>query len=134
MRKVYDTQVRVSIDTMLNILKSIMFENIVQIITDDEVEQQLTDIDLYVRMDNEKSQLKDGIAKCIEKRIATFEKMRKNFEDYTELEALNAEYNACLDALESRFALFYDRFPTKQNQSFYVFFQAEVKGNLKKAL
>lgn len=113
MRKSYGTFVRVCIDTMLNILKQIMFRNIVQIITDDEVEQQLTDIDLYIRMDMEKARLKDIVLKCIEKRIEIFEKMRKNFEDYTELESMNYQYNTYLDELESRFHLFYDRFPTR---------------------
>lgn len=86
MRKSYGSYVRICIDTVLNILKSIMFRNIVQVITDDEVEQQLIDIDLYIRMDMEKAHLKEIVYRCIQKRIEIFEKMRKNFEDYTELE------------------------------------------------
>jgi len=39
--------------------------------------------------------------------------MRKNFEDFSELEALNTEYNTYLDELETRFHVFYERFPTK---------------------
>ncbi|EAS02005.2 transmembrane protein, putative (macronuclear) [Tetrahymena thermophila SB210] len=134
MRKTYGSYVKVCVDTILNELKQIMFKNIVQTIIDDEVEQQLVDIDSYIRMHIEKDILKEIIFKCIEKRIEIFEKMRKNFEDFTELEKLNKDYNSRLDELENRFHLFYERFPTKQNQSFYVFFQAEVKGNLKKAI
>ncbi|KAL4442859.1 hypothetical protein ABPG74_010748 [Tetrahymena malaccensis] len=134
MRKSYGAYVRVCVETILNELKQIMFKNIVQTIIDDEVEQQLVDIDSYIRMHIEKDILKEIIFKCIEKRIEIFEKMRKNFEDFTELEKLNQDYNSRLDVLENRFHAFYERFPTKQNQSFYVFFQAEVKGNLKKAI
>jgi len=89
-----------------------MYYNIGLIITDDEVEAQLGDIDLYIRMDREKTVLKEIINWCILKRIEIFEKMKKNFEDFAELEKFNAEYNSFLDTLEKRFKKFYEAFPT----------------------
>lgn len=38
MRKSYGTYVKVCVDTVLNVLKQIMFKNIVSTIVDDEVE------------------------------------------------------------------------------------------------
>lgn len=68
---------------------------------------------MYIRMDMEKTLLKNIVNKCIQKRIEIFEKMRKNFEDFTELEKMNSEYNSYLDELESKFHIFYEKFPTK---------------------
>lgn len=63
-------------------------------------------------MDSEKNYLKSIVNLCIKKRIEIFEKMRKNFEDFSELERLNTEYNSFLDVLEERFSIFYNKFPT----------------------
>ena len=89
-----------------------MYYNIGLIIIDDEVEAQLGDIDLYIRMDREKTVLKEIVNWCIQKRIEIFEKMKKNFEDFAELEKFNAEYNGYIDVLEARFKKFYDTLPT----------------------
>lgn len=110
-----------------------MYENIELIITEEEVRDQLSDIDLYIRMDNKKNELKVIANKCIKKRIEILEKMKKNFEDFSELERLNSEYNTFLDILEERFSVFFHKFPTSQNQNFFIFFEAEIKGNPKKA-
>lgn len=65
MRKSYGIFVKVCIDTILYILKEVMFKNITEMITDDEVEQELTDIELYIEMDMERFLLKKIVSGCI---------------------------------------------------------------------
>lgn len=93
MRKDMSAFKEASLRTMLDIIKKSMKEAIFSGITDNETEKMTKAADNYIMYEKEKDSLKVQILSCLNYKIESYEKVRKSFEDISELEEINFKMN-----------------------------------------
>lgn len=71
---------------MLDVIKKLMKNQIQVLISDNEIEKMTLQIDSYVLYEMEKDHIKELINDCLLFKIESYEKMRKSFEDISDLE------------------------------------------------
>lgn len=86
MRKYLSTFKEASLLTMLDVIKKLMKNQIQVMISDNEIEKMTLQIDSYVLYEMEKDHIKELIHDCLLFKIESYEKMRKSFEDISDLE------------------------------------------------
>ncbi|KAL4489727.1 hypothetical protein ABPG73_019684 [Tetrahymena malaccensis] len=133
MKKQMNLRTQASLEVMLQIIKETMSIDIKKGIVDLTVEQTSKAIEIYIQMENQKTKLKSLIFKCLEIKREAMEQMKKSFEYSWQVENLNQSFVSIIDQTESMLIDFYNKYTTPQSQQILVFFESEIKGNLKKA-
>ncbi|KAL4504349.1 hypothetical protein ABPG72_009795 [Tetrahymena utriculariae] len=133
MKKQMSLRTQASLEVMLQIIKETMSIDIKKGIVDLTVEQTSKAIEIYIQMENQKTKLKSLIFKCLEIKREAMEQMKKSFEYSWQVENLNQNFVNIIDQTENMLVDFYNRYTTPQSQQILVFFESEIKGNLKKA-
>ncbi|EAR96293.2 transmembrane protein, putative (macronuclear) [Tetrahymena thermophila SB210] len=133
MKKQMNLRTQASLEVMLQIIKETMSIDIKKGIVDLTVEQTSRAIEIYIQMENQKTKLKSLIFKCLEIKREAMEQMKKSFEYSWQVENLNKSFVNIIDQTESLLIDFYNKYTTPQSQQILVFFESEIKGNLKKA-
>ncbi|EAS01645.2 hypothetical protein TTHERM_00933340 (macronuclear) [Tetrahymena thermophila SB210] len=134
MRREINVFQEISLLTMLDVIKKQMQYQLHLRINDNEIQKSILQINNYVIYEQEKDVINQLLLQSIDLKIQIYEKMRKQFQDISELEEINFNTNENLRSLEKKIVGLYNRFPNKKNQNYLCFYLTEIQNNFKKAL
>ncbi|KAL4472304.1 hypothetical protein ABPG72_011665 [Tetrahymena utriculariae] len=134
MRREINVLQEASLLTMLDVIKNQMQYQLHLHLNDNDIQKAILQINNYVVYEQEKDVVNQLLLKAIELKIQTYEKMRKQFQNITELEKVNFNTNENLRSLEKKIVHFFNRFPNKKNQNYLCFYLTEIQNNFKKAI
>ncbi|KAL4429108.1 hypothetical protein ABPG74_015136 [Tetrahymena malaccensis] len=134
MRKEIDIFKEASLLTMLDVIKEQMQYQLHLHLNDNDIQKAILQINNYVLYEKEKDVINQLLLESLDLKIQTYEKMRKQFQNTTELEEVNFNTNENLRSLEKKIVNLYNKFPNKKIQNYLCFYLTEIQNNFKKAI